>query len=107
MCRIQSSAQPYLSQAAHVLCVHVWLLPTTAKVSARLIGLRRSLMKFTDKRVGLMNEIINSMQFLKFYAWERPFQVMMLKCCSYTAPCRQGDRDSAAPRGPRSALSRQ
>lgn len=46
-----------------------------AKVSARLIGLRRSLMQWTDKRVGLMNEIINSMQMIKFYAWERPFKV--------------------------------
>jgi hypothetical protein len=46
-------------------------------VSARLIGLRRSLMQWTDKRVGLMNEIINSMQMIKFMAWERPFKVGM------------------------------
>lgn len=31
-------------------------------MSARLVVLRRSLMGFTDKRVGLMNEIVNSMQ---------------------------------------------
>lgn len=46
-------------------------------MSARLIGLRRSLMQWTDKRVGLMNEIINSMQMIKFMAWERPFKVGM------------------------------
>lgn len=44
-------------------------------MSSRLIGLRRSLMQWTDKRVGLMNEIINSMQMIKFMAWERPFKV--------------------------------
>lgn len=61
------------------LVVVVIYSPVSTKVSARLIGLRRSLMKFTDKRVGLMNEIINSMQFLKFYAWERPFQAAVME----------------------------
>ena len=27
----------------------------------------------TDKRVALMNELINSIQLVKMYAWERPF----------------------------------
>ena len=27
----------------------------------------------TDKRVALMNELINSIQLVKMYAWEKPF----------------------------------
>jgi hypothetical protein len=38
-----------------------WVL-LAALVSKRLVRLRRALMGFTDKRVGLMNEIVNSMQ---------------------------------------------
>lgn len=57
-------------------CV-VFVLPPAAKVSAHLIGLRRSLMQWTDQRVGLMNEVINSMQMIKFMAWEGPFKVRM------------------------------
>lgn len=36
--------------------------PLSAQVSAKLVTLRRSLMGWTDARVGLMNEIINGMQ---------------------------------------------
>lgn len=77
-------------------CVCCLLLPTrrrsrpvcpAAKVSSRLIGLRRSLMQWTDKRVGLMNEIINSMSMIKFMAWEHPFRVGVTGCVSCGSVC--------------------
>lgn len=43
-------------------------------VSKKLLGFRRGLLSWTDKRVGLMNEVINGMQMIKFYAWERSFR---------------------------------
>jgi ATP-binding cassette subfamily C (CFTR/MRP) protein 1 len=43
-------------------------------------------MVWTDKRVGLMNEIINSMQMIKFMAWERPFRVSVEKTSNCVQP---------------------
>jgi ATP-binding cassette subfamily C (CFTR/MRP) protein 1 len=50
-----------------------------AKVSGRLIYFRRSLMQWTDARVGLMNEIVNSIQMIKFYAWESSFKAAVME----------------------------
>jgi len=44
------------------LAVMLVYTPLSAKVSRKLIEFRRTLMKWTDIRVGLMNEIINGMQ---------------------------------------------
>ncbi|KAF8071181.1 abcC12 [Scenedesmus sp. PABB004] len=52
--------------------------PLSTKVSAKLIGFRRALMVWTDKRVGLMNEVVNSMQMIKFYAWEGSFKAAVM-----------------------------
>ena len=35
--------------------------------------IRGKMAPITDKRVALMNELINSIQLVKMYAWERPF----------------------------------
>ena len=34
---------------------------------------RRKVVVHTDKRVSLMNEVINSIRLIKMYAWERSF----------------------------------
>ena len=34
---------------------------------------RRKVVVHTDKRVSLMNEVINSIRLIKMYAWETPF----------------------------------
>lgn len=62
------------------LCLTAACVPvcTAAKVSQRLIRYRRSLMIWTDKRVGLMNEIVNSIQMIKFYAWETSFKAAVM-----------------------------
>ena len=39
-------------------------------LAAKLGSYRKELMGWTDKRVGLMSEIINGIQMIKFYAWE-------------------------------------
>lgn len=36
-------------------------------------------MTWTDKRVGLMNEIVNSIQMIKFYAWESSFKAAVME----------------------------
>ena len=35
--------------------------------------IRGKMAPITDKRVALMNELINSIQLVKMYAWEKPF----------------------------------
>jgi hypothetical protein len=39
-------------------------------LAAKLGSFRKDLMGWTDKRVGIMSEIINGIQMIKFYAWE-------------------------------------
>jgi len=39
-------------------------------LAMKLGSFRKDLMGWTDKRVGLMSEIINGIQMIKFYAWE-------------------------------------
>ena len=34
---------------------------------------RRQIAKYTDKRVGLMSEIIAGIQVIKMHCWEKPF----------------------------------
>ncbi|WIA12103.1 hypothetical protein OEZ85_012177 [Tetradesmus obliquus] len=53
--------------------------PLSTKVSGRLIHFRRSLMQWTDARVGLMNEVVNSIQMIKFYAWESSFKAAVME----------------------------
>lgn len=62
------------------LGVMLLLIPITAKLSVHLAMLRRSLLKWTDKRVGLMNEVVNGMLMIKFYAWEDSFKKDVMEC---------------------------
>lgn len=55
------------------LGVMLGLVPITAILVAKLAGFRRELMGWTDKRVGLMSEVISGIQMIKFMAWESPF----------------------------------
>ena len=40
---------------------------------------RRKVVVHTDKRVSLMNEIINNIRLIKMYAWETPFSEKIQK----------------------------
>ncbi|KAJ2946418.1 hypothetical protein O0L34_g12457 [Tuta absoluta] len=45
--------------------------------------LRRKMAARTDKRIKLMNEIINGIQVIKMYAWEKPFQIVVAAARAY------------------------
>lgn len=55
------------------LGVMMMLGPMTGIVATRLARLRREILKFVDKRVGLVSEVIPGIRVIKFYAWERSF----------------------------------
>lgn len=61
------------------VAVMALLAPLSGKVAGKLAMLRRSIMKWTDKRVGLMNEVVNGIQMIKYYAWERSFMAEVMK----------------------------
>ena len=48
-------------------------------MAAVINRLRHQVTPHTDKRIGLMNEMINSMRLIKMYAWEQPFADQVLK----------------------------
>ena len=50
------------------------LVPATTFIGKKLGTLRRKIVGFTDKRASYMNEIINGIRVIKFYAWELPFR---------------------------------
>lgn len=43
-------------------------------ISRKQIRARERLMKFSDSRVALMNEVLMSIRMIKFYSWERSFE---------------------------------
>jgi len=52
----------------------VLLAPVNVKMFATLGQMRREVLKHSDSRVKMMNEILNGIRVIKFYAWERPFR---------------------------------
>ena len=44
---------------------------------------RRKIMKFTDERVKVMNEVISGMKVIKLYTWEDSFAELVGKIRSY------------------------
>lgn len=55
---------------AGMLLLFLWL---SAVVAKRHVVARKMLARHTDRRVGLMNEILMSIRIIKFYAWEKSF----------------------------------
>ncbi|XP_019222150.1 canalicular multispecific organic anion transporter 1 [Oreochromis niloticus] len=56
------------------LGVMVLLIPTNALIATKARKLQIENMKFKDKRMKIMNEILNGIKILKLYAWEPSFQ---------------------------------
>ena len=48
-------------------------VPLAAKVMSRLQGLRKKLMNSTDKRINAVNEMLQGIRIVKFFAWENRF----------------------------------
>lgn len=57
------------------LVVTLATLPAQSKLMSSMIKLRRQSLGITDRRVKLMNEILQGIKGVKFYAWEQPFSV--------------------------------
>lgn len=49
------------------------LLPVNTVVFSIVSKQRRMVLKYSDMRVKMMNEILAGIRIIKFYAWERPF----------------------------------
>ena len=51
----------------------IFLMPINVVVFGSVSKLRRKVLKFSDLRVKMMNEILNGIRIIKFNAWEKPF----------------------------------
>lgn len=51
----------------------VFLMPINTVVFSIVSKQRREVLKYSDLRVKMMNEILSGIRIIKFYAWERPF----------------------------------
>ena len=51
----------------------VLLAPVNAVVFSVVSKMRRKVLKYSDLRVKMMNEILMGIRIIKFYAWEKPF----------------------------------
>ena len=53
--------------------VMILLIPVNAYFSKKIRLIHNEVMIFKDKRIKLMNEILNGIKVLKLYAWEKSF----------------------------------
>lgn len=80
-------------QLTLVMAILYWILGPASLAGATLLGLflylssivarkalaaRKELVKQSDVRVGLMNEILMSIRVIKFYAWEKSFDAQVM-----------------------------
>lgn len=54
-----------------------------AYLSSRQGVLRGKIAKRTDERVKVMSELVNGVQVIKMYAWEKPFEELVAKLRKY------------------------
>ena len=76
-------------------------------LAVKLGSFRKELMGWTDKRVGLMSEIISGIQMIKFYAWEGAcgrgdsldpyYQVLRIGVCARKGPSPLASHPPPAP----------
>lgn len=51
----------------------IFLMPINTVIFSIVSKQRRKVLQYSDLRVKTMNEILNGIRIIKFYAWERPF----------------------------------
>ncbi|KAL3794688.1 hypothetical protein ACHAW5_009753 [Stephanodiscus triporus] len=51
----------------------VLLVPVNGVIFSKVSTMRRRVLKYSDARVKMINEILTGIRIIKFYAWERPF----------------------------------
>lgn len=66
-----------ISAFAGIGCITIQAIPIQGLISRQMAQIRMSFAKRTDERIHLMNEIVNGIQVIKMYAWEKPFEVMV------------------------------
>lgn len=66
------------SALAGFACFVVWT-PLQTVVMRRLFKKRGAGMKWTDKRVKLIQELLSGMKIIKFFAWENPYLEQLAK----------------------------
>eukprot|EP00752_Nemacystus_decipiens_P009274 g8285.t1 len=59
--------------AAAGLCFLVVMIPIQGMLAAKQMGLQRAQMKQTESRVKVVNEVLQGIRIVKYYAWEAPF----------------------------------
>lgn len=52
----------------------IFLAPINVVVFSIVGKMRRKVLKYSDLRVKMMNEILSGIRIIKFYAWEKPFK---------------------------------
>lgn len=53
------------------------IVSSTAYLSSRQGALRGKIARRTDERVKVMSELVNGVQVIKMYAWEKPFEKLV------------------------------
>lgn len=61
------------------IAVMILMIPLNGIIANKIKKLQVQQMTNKDSRVKLMNEILNGIKVLKLYAWEQPFQKLILK----------------------------
>lgn len=54
------------------LAIIVLAIPVMGKITGKMFGLNRSMVKFTDERVKTVNEAMQGVLCVKMYSWEEP-----------------------------------
>ncbi|KAG7200525.1 hypothetical protein KM043_001089 [Ampulex compressa] len=72
-----------IASLAGIFLITVQTIPVQGYMSKWTAKLRLKIALRTDERVRLMSEIINGIQVIKMYAWEKPFQALVSMARSY------------------------
>uniref|UniRef100_A0A4W6CQK3 ATP-binding cassette, sub-family C (CFTR/MRP), member 2 n=1 Tax=Lates calcarifer TaxID=8187 RepID=A0A4W6CQK3_LATCA len=59
------------------LAVMVLMVPINGLLATKARNIQVKIMKFKDKRLKIMNEVLNGIKILKLYAWEPSFQAQV------------------------------
>ncbi len=57
------------------LATMLLMAPSNGVIAKQLIGLQKEMMRLKDSRTKVMNEILNGMRVIKFFAWEDRYDI--------------------------------
>ena len=85
------------------LAIMAMSAPASGIFVGKIIALRRGMLKYTDNRVKLMNQLLAGIRVLKIYAWEAAcgeFTLALAKAHPKACPARPVAPSSSASPGP-------